>query len=86
MAIAPLSESDLCRALDEIGRHPTVDRADVDAYFRAIEASLMPDANLSTLAIEGNAKDIAKEIPAADRTGRRGIKMTHRPDAGRMAG
>jgi hypothetical protein len=59
------SEGDLRRALAEISTHPAVDRADVETFFHAIETSLFvgnADANLSTFAIEDNAKNIAREI------------------------
>lgn len=59
------SEFDLRQALAEIAVHPKVERADVEAFFHAIETSLFAgnaDANLSTSAIDDNAKNIAREI------------------------
>jgi hypothetical protein len=59
------SDNDLRRALTEIAANPAVDRADVEAYFHAIETSLFvgnADANIATYEVEGNAKNIADEI------------------------
>lgn len=59
------SEFDLRQALAEIALHPKVERADVEAFFHAIETSLFAgnaDANLGTTAIDDNAKNIAREI------------------------
>jgi hypothetical protein len=59
------SEVDLRQALAEIAERPTVARADVETFFHAIETSLFvgnADANLSTFAIDDNARNIAQEI------------------------
>jgi hypothetical protein len=59
------SEADLRQALAEIAERPTVERADVETFFHAIETSLFvgnADANLSSFAIDDNARNIAREI------------------------
>nr|MBA2400278.1 hypothetical protein [Bradyrhizobium sp.] len=59
------SEVDLRQALSEIAARPTAERADVETFFHAIETSLFvgnADANLSTFAIDDNARNIAQEI------------------------